>query len=111
MSWYSRQEQGHYQAHATPCHDHDQLALSHADAGRCGGSLQQWAVAYSDPVFQVNDAHYKDISDVAYHPLGTMLCSTGWDMNFKVTCTPRDLDGVSRHEHGGRHALADVTCA
>lgn len=63
-------------------------------SGSFDGSIFHWLVGHEDPQVEIQNAHDNSVWDLAWHPIGYILCSGGNDHATKFWCRNRPGDAA-----------------
>lgn len=81
-------------------------------SGSFDGSIFHWLVGHETPQVEIPNAHDNSVWDLAWHPIGYLLCSGSNDHTTKFWCrnrpgdTPRDKFSISQNQGYGEQNLA-----
>ncbi|XP_010557860.1 PREDICTED: flowering time control protein FY-like [Tarenaya hassleriana] len=75
-------------------------------SGSFDGSIFHWIVGHENPQVEIANAHDNSVWDLAWHPVGYLLCSGSNDHTTKFWCrnrpgdTPRDVPSLQNQGYG-----------
>ncbi|KAE9620889.1 putative transcription factor WD40-like family [Lupinus albus] len=76
-------------------------------SGSYDGSIFHWLVGHETPQIEVTSAHDNNVWDLAWHPIGYLLCSGSSDHTTKFWCRNRPGDTVRDRFNNGMQGYAD----
>lgn len=83
---------------------HEELFVS----GGYDGSILYWLVGYETPLAEVANAHEGSVWDLAWHPMGHLLCSGSQDQTTKFWCRHKPGENAHGGKHGTGHKQGHV---
>ncbi|KAG4957755.1 hypothetical protein JHK82_043587 [Glycine max] len=76
-------------------------------SGSYDGSIFHWLVGHETPQIEISNAHDNNVWDLAWHPIGYLLCSGSSDHTTKFWCRNRPGDPARDRFNTGMPGYAD----
>ncbi|BAT89264.1 hypothetical protein LR48_Vigan08g004800 [Vigna angularis] len=76
-------------------------------SGSYDGSIFHWLVGHETPQIEISNAHDNNVWDLAWHPIGYLLCSGSSDHTTKFWCRNRPGDTLRDRFNPGMQGYAD----
>ncbi|KAL2321241.1 hypothetical protein Fmac_030210 [Flemingia macrophylla] len=76
-------------------------------SGSYDGSIFHWLVGHDTPQIEISNAHDNNVWDLAWHPIGYLLCSGSSDHTTKFWCRNRPGDTARDRFNTGMQGYAD----